>query len=74
VWLGKLGKHLGVSPAEMYFEITDPYWKFQVDFACACAYWEDENHQYDESKKHAKNESYDIGKELERYRQQLNER
>jgi hypothetical protein len=74
VWLGKLGKHYGVSAAETYLDIEDPYWKFQIDFACACAYWQDENHQYQESKKIAGKESYDIGRELDRYRKQLSER
>lgn len=45
-----------------------------IDFACACAFWKDENHQYEKSKEAAKNESMDIEKELEKYRRQLSER
>lgn len=48
------------------------FW-FALDLACACAHWEDENHQYKKSQETADNQGAAIGHELEQYRKQLNE-
>lgn len=65
----------GVSPSVHYMGIIGPTFLITaIDFACSCAYWTDENHQYEESKKHAKNESLDIDREIEKYRRQISER
>jgi hypothetical protein len=70
-----MGKMYGCSPAVHYMGIVSPtYMVTAIDFACSCAFWADENHQYEESKKHAKNESLDIGREMDKYRKQLSER
>lgn len=45
-----------------------------IDFACSCAYWKDENYQYQKSKETAKNEALDIDREIEKYRRQMSER
>lgn len=65
----------GISPAVHYMDIVEPtYMIAAIDFACSCAYWKDENVQYEKSKEAAKNESLDIDKEIEKYRRQMSDR
>jgi len=42
-----------------------------IDFACACAHWEDENAQYDKSKDTANDEAFQIGNVLDNYKKRL---
>lgn len=72
--LARVGKLYGKSPAIDYLGLTDPYLIIAVDLACAAAHWEDENQAYKTSNKTAGKEAVDIGRVLDQYRQQLNER
>lgn len=61
--LAMVGKLYKTPPSE-YLGIIDPYMAWAVDFGCACAYWENENHNLKVSTEKAKEQAGAIGEKV----------
>jgi hypothetical protein len=69
-----MGKLYGQTPSD-YFEIVDNQsLNVAINYACAAAFWEDENYHYKKSKETAQNEAGAIDQVLEQATKQMNER
>lgn len=68
--LGRMGKLFGKPPSD-YFNTDNQYVNVAINMACACAHWEDENHNYKKSQETAKEEAGSIADVLAKTREEM---